>query len=34
MTEATSVFRKVVERDPEDQRANQMFEMLTEVPSI
>jgi Tfp pilus assembly protein PilF len=34
MAEATRVFRDVVEHDPEDQRAKNMFEMITEVPSI
>jgi hypothetical protein len=32
--EATSVFRNAVQRDPEDRRALNMYEMLTEVPSI
>ena len=32
--EATGVFRNAIQRDPEDRRALNMFEMLTEVPSI
>ena len=32
--EATAVFRNAVQHDPEDRRAMQMYEMLTEVPSI
>jgi TolA-binding protein len=32
--EATGVFRAAIQRDPEDRRALDMFEMLTDVPSI
>jgi Tfp pilus assembly protein PilF len=32
--EATHVFRDALAQDPQDQRAQQMYEMLTEVPSI
>jgi cytochrome c-type biogenesis protein CcmH/NrfG len=34
VNEATKVFRHAVEKDPEDRRAQSMYEMLTEVPGV